>query len=325
MSRRKVDGKVRGWIWFPLWILLACIVIWFPDPGGDDPQIRQLILQNRLWTALALSGTGGALALSGMLLQQIFANPLMSPFTLGVAGGAALGTSLALILEFPLVPGAFAGALGILGALGIFVGLVGRQIPVSAILVCGIILGTGSWALAHFFLFSWQEVLDITKILKFWQFLLGKLDGFRENDVLLMGMILLPICIIAWWMGPSLDVLAAGEDFARSLGYPVRKIFFSALLMATVLAAVSVSVAGVIGFVGLVVPNVVRAGAGSTVRNQVIPVVWAGACFLLLVRVANLLLPSHFIIPPGIATAWIGTIYFVGMLIRILRDPQGRG
>lgn len=276
-------------------------------PASDPRSL--IVLSIRLPRALAASAVGAVLAGSGVVFQGVLLNPLAEPYTLGVATGAALGASLAIILRIPFVsPFAFAGGLAALGLVWIL-GHGGRDSSSSTRLILagvivGSVLGAGItlikalagdqvgvivlWLLGSFSLSSWSNVV--------WSFSSALL-------VLFMGL---------FW-ARDMDVISSGAN-PRSLGVDDRKTVGLLLFGCSLATAIAVSISGIIGFVGLVVPHLVRLVSGPS-HDRLVPLsVLGGALLLLLADTAARSLGE---LPVGVITALIGGPIFCFLLWRV--------
>ncbi|MDX1499687.1 MAG: iron ABC transporter permease [Woeseiaceae bacterium] len=280
--------------------------------GTADPAVRTLILELRLPRALTAFAVGGLLAIAGVLMQVLLRNPLAEPYILGSAGGAAVAALTAIILgagSLLVDAAAFAGALG------------------ATLLVFSIARGTGSWAPARLLLTGVVLAAGFSAIttlllalspeenlrgMLFW--LMGDLSfAFEPGRVL----IVLAVLLVFGTLGARhLNVLSRGEVQAAVLGLPVtgfRYLVFTGASLATAIAVTSV---GVVGFVGLVVPHLVRLAAGSDHRI-VLPAAALGGGSLLVVAdtlARTLLAPRQ--LPVGALTAAIGVPLFLVLMSR---------
>ncbi len=293
-----------------LWAMLQAT-----QPAQDLTLERQLILELRLPRSLGAFFTGALLALAGVLMQVLVRNPLADPYILGISGGAALAALLAMLVGlsgFLLDASAFAGAL--LAVLLVF-GLArqggksgrGMWTPLR-LLLTGVVLAAGWGALISFILAISPE--QQLKSMLFW--LMGDLS-YSINPWPL-GIVLLIGLLASLPLARSLNVLIRGELLAASLGVDTRKTQFGLFILASLLTASAVSQAGSIGFVGLVIPHLVRL-LGYTDHRTLIPA--AALCGGILLVVADtlartVLAPQQ--LPVGIITALLGIPLFLYLL-----------
>ncbi|MCK4503034.1 MAG: iron ABC transporter permease, partial [Desulfuromonadales bacterium] len=224
---------------------------------GSGSEVEQVILwQIRLPRALLAGLVGAALSLSGVTFQAVLRNPLADPYLLGVSGGAALGAVAALTCGFqsPLVIplAAFIGALGAL----LLVYLVAQAHTCSShtLILSGVMVGSLAAALLLFLL--WQAPADATRQAIFW--LAGNLS-LADPDWLSWGWLWVAIgFMLLWSQSLNLDLLTQGEETAADLGLNVGKTRLLLFIIAGALTACAVALAGLVGFVGLVIPHICR-------------------------------------------------------------------
>lgn len=269
----------------------------------------------RLSRAVLAFLVGAALALSGAILQGYFRNPMADPFVVGVSSGASLGAVLATALGFEAAVFGFSGPglLAFLSGLGI-VSLVYvlslRQggFKVETILLTGIAAGALASALTTFLLFMRSDSYDQAV---FW--LLGSFQLAEWSQVATIAPWLVLCLLASLWLARDMDLLALGDETAQALGSPVRRVRKAFLVMSALLAALSVAVSGIIGFVGLVVPHWVRLLIGPGHRTLFAASALAGGTFLLYCDLlARNLLPAE--LPIGVITAAVGAPFFIYLL-----------
>ncbi|MFG1477782.1 iron ABC transporter permease [Xanthobacter sp. V4C-4] len=262
---------------------------------------------------LAAMGVGAALATAGAAYQSLFRNPLVSPDILGVSSGAALGAVLGIFLALPVAgveAASFAGGLAAVATVYGVAHLVRGHEPLLVLVLAGIVIGT---------LFS--AGISILKVLAdpynqlpaitFW--LLGSLAGAGRKELVLLGPALLagltPLLLLRW----RIDIMTLGEEEARALGVEAGRVRAIVILAATLLTATAVSIAGIIGWVGLVVPHLARLVVGPAFARVAPVAALMGAGFLLTVdTVARGV--STVEIPLGVLTALVGTPVFLWLL-----------
>ena len=232
--------------------------------GGGDEATRTVLIGVRLPRVLAGFGVGSLLALAGVLLQALFRNPLADPYVLGVSGGAAVGALLAMIAGTAVVVVQSAAVAGALAAVGV-VYLLARGGGTPRLLLTGVVLASACGALVSVLL----ALADTSRVrgMVFW--LAGDLE-WAVNPWLSAGAAVLAVAV-AIAVARPLNVLAAGELRARSVGLAVeawRTLLFVACASLTALAVVS---AGTVGFVGLITPHAVRLSFGSSDHRIVAP------------------------------------------------------
>jgi len=291
-------------------------------PGGP-------IIESTLWVVrfprivMALS-VGAALAAAGAVMQAVFGNPLAEPGVVGVSAGAALGAATAIVLglsaygEFLVAVPAFAG--GLLATLLVY--LVSRangRTEVVTLLLTGIAVNAFAGAGLAFVLFS-ASAANREQII-FWQ--LGSLGGSLWREVLIVAVVAVAGVIVATLLGRRYDVLALGERNARHLGIDVERLRLISVVLVALLTGVAVAFVGIIAFVGLVVPHVVRMLLGPGHRH-LIPVSAVGGATLLLFAdlLARNLAPGAEL-PIGLLTSLVGGPFFFFLLWRQRRQAGG--
>ena len=301
-----------GQAWRALWSALA---------GGDSglpANVEAIVLQVRGPRVAAALAVGAALAAAGAALQNLFRNPLVSPDILGVTAGCALGAGVAILLALPMAGiqvVAFAGGLAavfLVMAIGTWVG--GRD-PILTLILTGVVVGSlfgAGVALVKYVADPFDELPAIT----FW--LLGSFASALPRDLpaalLPMAAGVAVLALLRWRM----DVLALPEDEARSLGVDVPKMRLVVIAAATLVTASAVSLAGTIGWVGLVIPHAARLLVGAAFARVLPMSLLLGAAFMLAVDTAcRITFASE--IPPGVATAFVGTPVFIALLALTFR------
>jgi len=289
-------------------------IIWSHLPGAEEMRVQinstwpAIVMDVRLPRILTCTAVGAALSLSGVLFQGILLNPLADPYTLGVSAGAAFGACTAILLNlgaaFVSVPlFAFAGACLTLFFV-IFLSCTGRSrttaLSSNNLILSGIIVAAILSAGISFLKYSADEQVSI---IIFW--LMGSFASKTWMDVLVTLLFLVAGFIIALLFARDLNLISIGERSASSLGVDTRKVTLLLLITGSMLAAVSVSVSGIIGFVGLLVPHMVRFITGPDNRSLIPVAMLTGALLLLGAdTITRAVLPHE--IPIGIITALIG-------------------
>jgi iron complex transport system permease protein len=279
-------------------------------PAGQPGALNPVVIREvRLPRIAAAAAVGGGLALSGAVFQGILMNPLADPYTLGVSAGAAFGAGIALWLRFerfgahsvPLA--AFAGAVATLAAV-ILLSSASGGLGSSNLILAGIIVSAILSAGVSFVKFAADE--EVALIVAW---LMGSLSGRTWGDLLPLAAVLaigFPLCL---FFARDLNLLALGRHTAASLGVAPERVSLLLLLAASLIAAVCVSISGIIGFVGLLVPHLMRTLTGPDHRRLLPAVLLAGAILLLGAdTVTRALLPQE--LPVGVLTALLGGPFF---------------
>lgn len=289
----------------------------FSPEAGESESRRVVVLELRLSRALLAWCCGGALAVAGAVYQGLLRNPLADPFTLGVSGGAACGASLALafglggtLIGLPGVPlAAFAGAaLALAGVL--LLGRLAGGLRRETLVLAGMVVST--FLAACISLIKALNEDSVSSIV-FW--LMGSFQGRGWRELALCAPWLLAGILLVALYARELDLLALGEEQAAQLGVRVARARLALLLGASVLSAAAVAVAGIIGFVGLVVPHLVRLAAGLPARLLLPASLFTGGMLLLWSDVlARSILQGGAELPVGVVTALLGGPFFCWLL-----------
>lgn len=286
--------------------------------GGGEATHRTIVLELRLPRVLLGVLVGGGLALAGATFQAILRNPLAEPYILGISGGASVGAVLVLTLglagsgSWVLPLAAFAGALVAIGLVFRVAIASGRAMDVRVLLLAGVVVGAFFSACIAFIL-SVSEARTIQSAV-LW--IMGSLAGTSWRDVVLAAVYSLPAAAVLLTLARPLNALAIGEETAQYLGTDVERVKRIALAVAALLTAAGVAVAGVIGFVGLVVPHAIRLLVGSDHRVLLPLSFLAGAAFLTLADLLARLALAPTEIPIGVITAFVGVPFFLLLLRR---------
>ncbi len=285
---------------------------WAVLVGSGSPLQQALILELRLPRTLSAFATGGLLAVAGALMQVLLRNPLADPYILGLSGGAAVGALLAMMsgLAGALVSGsAFAGAL------------------LATFLVFGLAQGTGSWTPSRLLLTGvvvaagWGAIITLILAMSparqlpgmlYW--LMGELSPAANPEAALV--LLTMVCVLVFPLGRSLNVLARGPLQAAALGVSVRPLEWLIYVLASLLTAAAVSMAGSIGFVGLVVPHMLRLVLGNDQRLILPACALAGGTLLVLADTLARVVIAPEQLPAGVITALLGVPTFLYLLYR---------
>lgn len=283
--------------------------------GGVDDMTRAIVLDIRWPRALAALGVGALLALAGVLMQVLLRNPLADPYILGISSGAAVGalTAVALALALPARHAlAFAGALAVMGAV-YAVARADRGFAPLRLLLTGVVIAAGLNAVISLILATSDDT-GLRGML-FW--LMGDLSAARSGAALVFLAVL--ATALATALSRALDVLALGNAQAVSVGLAVRRTRVLTYIAASLITAVSVSAAGSIGFVGLVVPHAVRLLTGPSHRLLVPGAAMGGGALLLIADTLSRTVLAPRQLPVGALTAIIGVPLFLTLMARHAR------
>jgi iron complex transport system permease protein len=288
--------------------------------GEGDEIHRRIVMEIRLPRALLGVLVGGGLALSGSVFQALLRNPLAEPYILGISGGSAAGAVLVLSLglaatsSIALPLAAFAGAL--MAVLLVFrvAASADRRLDVRVLLLAGVVVGSFFTAVIALIL-SLSEAQAVRSAV-LW--MMGSLAGATWRNVVVVAAYTLPCTVALMALSRALNLMSIGEETATYLGTDVERIKRVAYGVASLITAAGVAVAGIIGFVGLIVPHALRLVVGSDQRILLPLSFLAGAAFLTLADVGARLLLDPTEIPIGVVTAFLGVPLFLVLLRRSL-------
>jgi iron complex transport system permease protein len=285
---------------------------------GKESTDYTILMHIRMPRIILGFAVGGSLSLAGALLQGMFRNPLVEPYTLGISGGASLGVALNILFKWYAVIGTIAypvsGFIGALMVMFFVYGLSVRQqrLGLRDILLIGVMVSFIASSVVML-LMAISKSEDLHGII-FW--IMGSLDEPNLTLIYIAVGVSLGGLLISHLFCLPLNALSLGEEGARHLGIQVESTRRWLFLLASLLTGLSVSVAGIIGFVGLVVPHFMRMVVGPDHRFLLSGSFLAGAAFLILCDTLARTIISPLELPVGVVTGIIGGIVFVYALTR---------
>jgi iron complex transport system permease protein len=289
---------------------------------GRGTEAHRRIIELRLPRVFLGLLVGGGLALSGSVFQALLRNPLAEPFILGISGGSAAGAVLVIALgltaagSLVLPAAAFAGAMvAILLVFGVAASA-DRRLDVRVLLLAGVVVGSFFTAIIAFILSLSQARAVRTAIV----WMMGSLAGADWADVAVVAAYTLPSALILIGLSRALNLMAVGEETASYLGTDVERVKKIAYGVASLMTAAGVAVAGIIGFVGLIIPHTLRLFVGSDQRILLPLSFLAGAVFLTLADLLARVLLAPIEIPIGVITALVGVPIFLVLLRRSMPE-----
>ena len=291
--------------------------------GRGDDIARTVVRDFRLPRALVGLAVGAALGASGVVMQAFFRNPLASPGLLGVSSGGALGAVAVLALGPMLGTGLgfavaamwalpLASVLGAFAATGAVLMLAQRGAGTERLLLSGVALNALLGAGTSFLLTTTAGHFEVNAQILFW--LMGGLESRSWEHVWMSVPAILVACLLLLPLGRAMDLLSLGEESAQSLGVDVRRLRRQLIVLSTVLTALATAVAGIVGFVGLVVPHVLRLAFGPDHRRLLPYSMLGGATFLLACDLVTRTFPLGLRL--GVVTALVGGPFFLWLLRR---------
>ncbi len=287
--------------------------------GRDASSASSLILLHIRLPRVLLSGlVGGSLAAVGVVLQALLRNPLAEPYVLGISSGAALGAGFAILLGIGTTVWAlsalplFAFAGGLVALLALYqITRVGGQLPVSVLLLAGVILNAVFSACLMFM----TSIMEPGRSFGMMMWLMGTLTAPTYPALTVVALYLLTGSLLLTRLARPLNLLALGEEVARSLGVEVEQVKRQVFLLSALMTGAVVSVSGMIGFVGMLIPHMVRMVLGADHRRLLPASFCVGAMFLMIADTIarTVLAPAE--IPVGIVTALAGGPFFIYLLV----------
>lgn len=323
--RQLIQHKQRRW-YYASWLMVIALLlssvvyamvgeVWIWPFSSHSPLEQQLLVELRLPRLLAVILIGSALALSGATLQVLLGNVLAEPGILGISGGASVAMVVVLFFMPMLATPPIFMAAAVIGSLLFTLLLVlvakARRLSTTRLLLVGVALGILSGAVVTW-AFYFSDNLNLRQLM-YW--LMGSVSGVSWYQHGL-SLFLLPVMFWLIFQGRKLDKLMLGEIHAKQLGIDVLALRWKLILAVSILVGVSVALGGVIGFVGLVVPHLLRLLLGSENR-MLLPLSAVGGALLLVFAdiLARLLLEAAEL-PLGVVTTSLGAPIFIWMLIR---------
>lgn len=309
----------------------ACGLGLFIGHGSlSDPALRETFLRLRTFRVAAAFLAGASLAVSGVVVQALFRNPLADASIVGTTAGASLGGQVALFaysvlaLHLPhvvpemVVPvGCLAGALI---SLGLLLGVARNRPGPLIVLLTGFVLSTLFVSANGLLTALAQDSWEIARALI--SFALGGVSGIGPRQILMATPLFVFGVVALWFWGRPLDLLMSGTNEARALGLDVREARRWCIVWVAVLTTAAVSVGGNLAFVGLIVPHVLRPFTGVLTRNLLPAAALGGGAFVVLCDVLSRSLPAGSEIPLGVITGLIGAPIFLTLLLRTYRGLE---
>lgn len=253
--------------------------------GQTQGQEYQILWQIRLPRIVACMLLGGALALSGFMLQTYFNNPIASPFILGISAGAKFALCIVMVvvmgahmtvMPWMTVSAAFAGSLFAM----MFVMIIAKHIKQPALLiVCGVMVGYLFSAGTDFLI----AFADDSGVANLYTWALGSFSGTSWQDVAVMAVVVICASLATFMLSKPMGAFQLGEDYARSMGVNVKAFRIALIMLSSLLAACVTAYAGPVSFVGIAVPHVVKSLLGSAKPIRVIPACFMGGAVFCLV------------------------------------------
>ncbi|KJS28427.1 MAG: ABC transporter permease [Desulfatitalea sp. BRH_c12] len=280
---------------------------------SDARLLHDIIWRLRLPRVLLAALLGATLSLGGMVFQGLLRNPLAEPYILGVSGGAAIGAIVGILLGLARFPGvwltAFIGSLATLGVL--FLMSAGRSfLRTNTLLLSGVMVNAFCAAVIMF-LISMAQDSRLHNII-FW--LMGDLAAATTDKVGILAATVVPCYVVIFSRSHAMNLMTLGSDMAHSMGVNIKYTTALLLVVTSLMVSATVSYCGLVGFVGLVIPHMLRLGLGPDHRVLAPACILGGGAFMVLCDVLARTLPAQGEIPVGVISAMIGAPLFIYLL-----------
>jgi iron complex transport system permease protein len=279
----------------------------------SDSVLYSIVWRIRFPRVLLATVVGATLSLGGLVFQALLRNPLAEPFILGISGGSAIGAIIGILLGLSRFPGigitAFLGSLGTLAL--ILIMSTGKSIlRKDALLLSGVMVNAFCSAIIMFLVSITQDA-RLHNII-FW--LMGDLSAADLPQVVVLGAILIPCFILVFLFSHTMNLLMMGKDMALTMGVNIKAVTMTLLIVTSFMVSATVSFSGLVGFVGLVIPHLLRLILGPDHRFMVPACLFGGAAYLVLCDLLARTLPQQGEMPAGVITALIGAPLFIFLL-----------
>lgn len=289
-------------------------VVWQSLVGADPGLLGDIIWRLRLPRVLLSALVGATLSLGGLVFQALLRNPLAEPYILGVSGGSAIGAIIGILMGLSRFPGvwatAFAGSLATLAVLFLMVSGRSAMFKAHSLLLSGVMVNAFCSAVIMF-LVSLAQDSRLHNII-FW--LMGDLAAATNDKVIGLAITVVPCFILIFFRSNTMNLMSLGSDMASTMGVNIKFTTALLLIVTSLMVSATVSFCGLVGFVGLVTPHMLRMILGPDHRLLTPASILGGATFLVICDLLARVLPSQGEIPVGVITALIGAPLFIFLL-----------
>lgn len=321
-SGRDLSRSGRWWLPLSIVVLIGAVALGaYIGPAGRISSANwHLIWMVRMPRVVLAALVGAMLSVAGASYQGAFRNPLADPYLLGVAAGSGLGATIVFVVGRastsgwiidPLPLASFVGGLTAVFITYVIGSAFGSSRSSLTLVLAGVAITSLASAIQTFVLYRNNDVIR-----EVYSWILGRLSTATWRDVKLVAPYILVSCVVLLMHRRQLDVLRVGDDEASSLGMQVGRVRLVVVVAATLGTAAAVSVSGLIGFVGIVVPHAVRMMAGASYRRLLPLTIVLGAAFLVLTDIPGRVLSNGSETPIGVVTAFFGAPFFIIVLMR---------
>ena len=292
--------------------------VWDTLFGEGTPASRTIILDmNAPRVAIGIF-VGMGLAIAGCAMQAVFRNPLASPYILGLSSGASVGAAASMVFTIPFIPVAIVTP--VLAFVSCFATMIlvysmsriGGVVKTESLILSGVAVSSLLSAVVSFLTFISGDRLEG---IVFWT--MGNLGNAGWSEIAFIAPIIIACSVLLFTQAKGLNAMMLGDVHAMDLGVDVRKTRLFVLILSTAIVAAAVSFVGVIGFIGLVIPHILRILLGPDNRMIMPLSMFAGASFILICDyISRIAAPAYGTLPIGVVTALIGAPVFIYLLIR---------
>jgi len=280
-----------------------------------DSMLYTIIWQIRFPRVILSALVGAALSLGGLVFQALLRNPLAEPYILGISGGSAIGAIVGILIGFSRFPGVSLTAfIGSIVTLLLILAMSSGQtiLKKDALLLSGVMVNAFCAAVIMF-LISMTQDSRIHNII-FW--LMGDLSSGDMRQVGILAVILLPCFLLVFWLSNPMNLLLMGKELAQTMGVNIKLVTITLLVATSFMVSATVSYCGLVGFVGLVMPHMLRLVFGPDHRVLVPACVFGGGTYMVFCDLLARILPKQGEMPVGVITAIIGAPLFIYLLKR---------
>jgi iron complex transport system permease protein len=282
---------------------------------ASNAMLQTIIWQIRLPRVLLSALVGAALSLGGLVFQALLRNPLAEPYILGISGGSAIGAIIGILMGFSRFPGVSLTAFtGSIATLVLILAMSSGQtiLKKDALLLSGVMVNAFCAAVIMF-LISMTQDSRLHNII-FW--LMGDLSLGDMRQVGILTAILLPCFFLVFWLSNPMNLLLMGKELAQTMGVNIKLVTITLLVTTSFMVSATVSYCGLVGFVGLVMPHLLRLIFGPDHRILVPACMLGGGTYMVVCDILARTLPKQGEIPAGVITALIGAPLFIYLLKR---------
>lgn len=280
-----------------------------------DPVLNTIIWNIRFPRVLLAALVGATLSLGGLVFQALLRNPLAEPYILGISGGSAIGAIIGILMGLSRFPGvSFISFMGSIATLLLILVMSSGQsiLKRDSLLLSGVMINAFCSAIIMF-LISMTQDYRLHNII-FW--LMGDLSMATIRQAVILTAMLFPCYILIFWLSHSMNLLLMGKEMAQTMGVNIKAVTVTLLLTTSFMVSATVSHCGLIGFVGLVMPHLLRLLFGPDHRVLVPACVMGGGAYMVLCDLLARTLPEQGEMPAGVITAIIGAPLFIFLLKR---------